>query len=62
MEVLRAVITKLFKRISKKKGWIQIKVMSETLDYLIVMPLFEIPLFDPLVLLNYIEGVLSSKD
>ncbi len=62
LEVLSKVIDSMFKRIVEKGGYIQIKVLSDSLDTPIVMPLVKVELFDPLVLLNYIESVMSSKD
>ena len=62
LEVLHKVIGALTKKTCEKGGHIQIKVLSDSLDSPIVMPLLKVEFFDPLVLLNYIESVMSSKD
>lgn len=62
MEVMSNVIDSLFKKTVQKGGYIQIKVLADSLTSPILMPLVRTSIFDPLVLLNYIESVMSSKD
>ena len=62
LEVMSKVINSMFKKIVAKGGFIQIKLLADSLDSPVVCPLIHTNLFQPLVLLNYIESVMSSKD
>ena len=62
LEVMCKVIDAMVKKTVAKGGYIQVKLMADSLEFPIVTALVHTDLYNPLLILSYIESVMSSKD